>query len=191
MTILTSTENHHGRTAAPHADVGYAFDPGTDPDRLYWCATLCLSLSIPIHLTTSCRRAARGLQARHATATPIQLQATWTPSPTLELTPSNTPRPTFTPFFTSTPFSLVPPTKTPSQPAHPRHHLARLPLKWKARLFIPTWPATGQASAGRLWMPTTVHVIGTVVVLRGTLNGNTDRTTDRERHQQGIWAFRF
>jgi hypothetical protein len=47
------------------------------------------------------------------TPAPIQLEPTWTASPTLELTPSNTPRSTFTPFFTDTPFSLVPPTRTP------------------------------------------------------------------------------
>src|SRR5215207_4895721 len=54
----------------------------------------------------------RGPQTATPTVTPIQLEATWTPSPTLELTPSNTPRPTITPLFTNTPFSLVPPTKT-------------------------------------------------------------------------------
>ena len=55
-----------------------------------------------------------------ATVTPLGLQATWTPSATLELTPSNTPRPTFTPFFTNTPFSLVPPTKTAKPTSTPK-----------------------------------------------------------------------
>ena len=55
-----------------------------------------------------------------ATTTPIRLEATWTASPTLELTPSNTPRPTFTPFFTATSFSLVPPTKTPKPTSTPK-----------------------------------------------------------------------
>ena len=36
------------------------------------------------------------------TVTPIQLQSTWTPSPTLESTPTDTPRPTLTPLPTST-----------------------------------------------------------------------------------------
>ena len=54
------------------------------------------------------------------TVTPLQLESTWTPSPTLELTPSNTPRPTFTAIFTNTPFSLVPPTKTPKPTSTPK-----------------------------------------------------------------------
>jgi hypothetical protein len=54
------------------------------------------------------------------TATPLQLEPTWTASPTLALTPSDTPRPTFTPIFTDTPFSLVPPTKTPKPTNTPK-----------------------------------------------------------------------
>ena len=54
------------------------------------------------------------------TTTPMQLEPTWTASPTLELTPSNTPRPTFTAIFTDTPFSLVPPTKTPKPTNTPK-----------------------------------------------------------------------
>jgi hypothetical protein len=53
------------------------------------------------------------------TPTQQQLEPTWTASPTLELTPSDTPRPTFTPIATDTPFSLVPPTKTPKPTATP------------------------------------------------------------------------
>src|SRR5688572_28739059 len=48
----------------------------------------------------------RGPQSATATTTPLGLQTTSTASPTVELTPSDTPRPTFTPFFTDTPFSL-------------------------------------------------------------------------------------
>ena len=54
------------------------------------------------------------------TAGPIQLEPTWTASPTLELTPSNTPPPTWTPFPSPTFFSLVPPTKTPRPPTPTR-----------------------------------------------------------------------
>src|SRR6266540_3020857 len=53
------------------------------------------------------------------TVTPQQLEATWTASPTFVLTPSDTPRPTFTPIFTVTSFSLIPPTKTPRPSATP------------------------------------------------------------------------
>src|SRR5262245_1912534 len=55
----------------------------------------------------------RGSQFPTNTPTPLQLEATWTPSPTLFVTATNTPRPTFTAIATNTPFSLVPPTKTP------------------------------------------------------------------------------
>ena len=34
------------------------------------------------------------------------------------------------------------------------------PSRWKAPSFILTWPATGQASAGRWWMPTAVPSSG-------------------------------
>ena len=54
------------------------------------------------------------------TSGPIQLEPTWTASPTLELTPSNTPYPSFTPFPSPTTFSLVPPTKTPRPPTPTR-----------------------------------------------------------------------
>ena len=48
-----------------------------------------------------------------ATITPLQLEPTWTSTATIQPTPSGTPRPTWTPIFTDTPFSLIPPTKTP------------------------------------------------------------------------------
>src|ERR1051325_2669699 len=54
------------------------------------------------------------------TVTPLKLEPTWTASPTLQLTPSDTPRPTFTPIPTSTSFSLVPPTKTPRPSSTPK-----------------------------------------------------------------------
>ena len=50
---------------------------------------------------------AGGAQGPTATPTLLQLASTWTPSPTLVMTPTDTPRPTFTPISTDTPFSLV------------------------------------------------------------------------------------
>lgn len=47
-----------------------------------------------------------------ATITPISMPATWTPSATPYIPPTDTPLPSFTPVFTQTPFSLVPPTAT-------------------------------------------------------------------------------
>src|SRR5689334_1809524 len=43
------------------------------------------------------RPGALGPHLPTSTPTPLQLEATWTASPTLEMTPTDTPRPTFTP----------------------------------------------------------------------------------------------
>jgi hypothetical protein len=55
-----------------------------------------------------------------ATITPISMPATWTPSATPYIPPTDTPLPTFTPVFTQTPFSLVPPTATPKPSSTPK-----------------------------------------------------------------------
>ena len=55
-----------------------------------------------------------------ATITPIQLEATWTASPTIQPTITETPRPTFTALASPTFFSLIPPTNTPKPTATPR-----------------------------------------------------------------------
>lgn len=54
------------------------------------------------------------------TITPIQLEATWTASPTIVPTITETPRPTFTPIASPTFFSLIPPTDTPEPTATPK-----------------------------------------------------------------------
>jgi len=51
------------------------------------------------------------------TITPLAMPATWTPSATPYIPPTDTPLPTFTSIFTPTPFSLVPPTRTPKPTA--------------------------------------------------------------------------
>jgi len=116
----------------------------------------------------------RGPQTPTATATPIQLQATWTPSPTLELTPSNTPRPTFTPFFTSTSFSLVPPTKTPKPTSTPKAPFSAISVtNMESTVIHPELACNWAGIGGTVVDANNSPVIGTVVVLRGTLNGNT------------------
>jgi hypothetical protein len=111
------------------------------------------------------------------TVTPIQLQPTWTASPTLVLTPSNTPRPTFTPFFTNTPFSLVPPTRTlrpPTATPTPRAPFSAISVTNVESLIIhPDLTCNWAGIGGTVVDANNSPVIGTVVVLRGTLNGKT------------------
>lgn len=111
------------------------------------------------------------------TVTPIQLQPTWTASPTLELTPSNTPRPTFTPFFTNTPFSLVPPTRTlqpPTATPTPRAPFSAISVTTVDSTVIhPELACNWAGIGGTVVDANNSPVIGTVVVLRGTLDGKT------------------
>ncbi len=115
----------------------------------------------------------RGSQFPTITVTPIQLQSTWTPSPTLELTPSNTPRPTFTPFFTNTPFSLVPPTKTEKPSTTPKAPFTASSQQVESTVIHPDLACNWAGIGGTVVDVNGSHVVGTVVVLRGTLNGNT------------------
>lgn len=111
------------------------------------------------------------------TVTPIQLQPTWTASPTLVLTPSNTPRPTFTPFFTNTPFSLVPPTRTlrpPTATSTPRAPFSAISVtNVESTIIHPELACSWAGIGGTVVDANNSPVIGTVVVLRGTLDGRT------------------
>jgi len=128
-----------------------------------------------------------------ATTTPIQLQATWTASPTLELTPSNTPRPTFTPFFTSTPFSLVPPTKTPKPSATPKAPFSATTQQVESTVIHPDLACNWAGIGGTVVDVNGSHVVGTVVVLRGTLDGRTveQQTVTGINKEYGQSGFEF
>lgn len=128
-----------------------------------------------------------------ATATPLQLQATWTPSPTLALTPSNTPRPTFTPFFTNTPFSLVPPTKTSKPTSTPKAPFSATSSQVESTLIHPELACNWAGIGGTVVDTNNSPVIGTVVVLRGTLNGNTveQQTVTGINKEYGPSGFEF
>ena len=115
----------------------------------------------------------RGPRVPTATTTPIQLQATWTASPTLQLTPSNTPRPTFTPFFTSTSFSLVPPTKTPKPSPTPKAPFTATTQQVESTVIHPDLACNWAGIGGTVVDANGSHIVGTVVVLRGTLDGKT------------------
>jgi len=135
----------------------------------------------------------RGPRVPTLTVTPLQLQATWTPSPTLELTPSNTPRPTFTPFFTSTSFSLVPPTKTPKPTSTPKAPFSASVSQVESTIIHPDLACNWAGIGGTVVDANNSPVIGTVVVLRGTLNGNTteQQTVSGINKEYGPSGFEF
>ena len=135
----------------------------------------------------------RGPQVPTLTVTPQQLQATWTPSPTLALTPSNTPRPTFTPFFTSTPFSLVPPTKTSKPTSTPKAPFSATSSQVESTVIHPDLACNWAGIGGTVVDANNSPVIGTVVVLRGTLNGNTveQQTVSGINKEYGPSGFEF
>ena len=119
------------------------------------------------------------------TPAPIKLEPTWTASPTLALTPSNTPRPTFTAIFTDTPFSLVPPTKTPkptstAKPTKtPKAPFTAISVTTVESTVIHPELGCNWAGIGGTVVDTNGgQIFGTVVVLRGFLNGKSvDLTT--------------
>ncbi len=113
------------------------------------------------------------------TPAPATLPPTWTPSPTIEATPTNTLIPTWTPFPTNTPFSLVPPTRTPKPTSTPKAPFTAISVQQVDSTIIhPDFACNWAGIGGTVVDANNSPVIGTVVVLRGSLNGNTvDLTT--------------
>jgi len=126
-----------------------------------------------------------------STPEPIKLEATWTASPTLEMTPTTTPRPTWTPIFTDTPFSLVPPTRTPRPSATPRAPFNASVQQVDSTIIHPEFACNWAGIGGTIVDTNNSDIIGTVVVLRGFLDGKTvDLTTvsgiNKEYGQSGF-----
>jgi hypothetical protein len=113
-----------------------------------------------------------GSQFPTTTPTFIQLEPTWTASPTLFVTPTNTLRPTFTPLPTNTPFSLVPPTRTPRPTNTPRAPFTASLSNVESTVVHPELACNWAGIGGTVVDNNGSQVIGTVVVLRGSLNGN-------------------
>lgn len=113
------------------------------------------------------------------TPAPIRLEPTWTASPTLEMTPTRTPPPTWTPIFTDTPFSLVPPTRTPRPSNTPRAPFTAISIQQvESTIIHPEFECNWAGVGGTVVDASNSHVIGTVVFLRGFLNGESvDLTT--------------
>lgn len=128
-----------------------------------------------------------------ATVGPIQLEPTWTASPTLVMTPSNTPRPTFTPLSTNTPFSLVPPTKTPKPTNTPKAPFSATSQQVESTIIHPDLACNWAGIGGTIVDANGSHVIGMVVVLRGTLNGTTieQPTVSGINKEYGLSGFEF
>jgi hypothetical protein len=127
------------------------------------------------------------------TVTPLQLQPTWTASPTLQLTPSDTPRPTFTPIPTSTSFSLVPPTKTPKPSPTPKAPFNASVTTVDSTLIHPELACNWAGIGGTVVDTNNSPIIGTVVVLRGTLNGSAveQQTVSGINKEYGPSGFEF
>ena len=128
-----------------------------------------------------------------STTTPIQMQATWTPSPTLELTATNTPRPTITPLPTNTAFSLVPPTRTQRPSPTPRAPFGGTFTQVDSTIIHPDLACNWAGIGGTVVDANNSPVIGTVVVLRGTLNGSTieQQTVSGINKEYGPSGFEF
>jgi len=130
------------------------------------------------------------------TVTPLQLQPTWTPSPTLELTPTDTPRPTYTLPPSPTSFSLVPPTKTPrpsATPTKPKAAFSGSVTQLESTIIHPDLACNWAGIGGTVVDTNNSPVIGTVVVLRGTLNGSSieQQTVSGINKEYGPSGFEF
>lgn len=112
-----------------------------------------------------------GPQPPTATITPLQLEPTWTASPTIALTPSETPRPTFTPISTDTPVSLFPPTRTPKPTNTPKAPFSASTSQVESTLIYPDLACNWAGIGGTVVNANNSPIIGQVIVLRGTLDG--------------------
>lgn len=112
------------------------------------------------------------------TPAPATLPPTWTASPTLEATPTHTLPPTWTPIPTNTLFSLVPPTRTPKPTSTPKAPFTASVQQVDSTIIHPDFACNWAGIGGTVVDANNSPVIGTVVVLRGSLNGNlVDMTT--------------
>lgn len=111
------------------------------------------------------------------TITPIAMPATWTPSATPYIPPTDTPLPTFTSIFTPTPFSLVPPTRTPKPTATTKPSATpKAPYSAKVEYissgkYRPEFGCTWLGVAGIVLDRNNAHHIYVQVLLIGELGG--------------------
>lgn len=112
-----------------------------------------------------------GAPAVTPTYTPIQLEPTWTltPSPVPSVTP--TLFPTFTPFPSPTPFSLIPATKTPIPSATSKAPFAVSFEGIKSTIINPDTSCNWQAVGGTIVDANGAHINAVRVTLNGVYNG--------------------
>jgi hypothetical protein len=107
------------------------------------------------------------------TITPLVLPATWTPTETPYIPPTDTPRPTFTPVFTITPVLLVPPTATAKPTATPKAPYGAKVDNISSGLYHPEAGCNWLGVAGVVLDKNKAHHLYLTVILSGTLNGQT------------------
>jgi hypothetical protein len=89
------------------------------------------------------------------------------------MTPTSTPRPTFTPIFTDTPFSLVPPTRTSKPTNTPKAPFTAISVtQVESTIMHPEFACNWAGIGGTVVDASNSPVIGTVIVLRGFLDGS-------------------
>jgi hypothetical protein len=121
-----------------------------------------------------------------ATITPLQMEPTWTPTPTFFLSPTATLLPSITPPATSTPANLVPatdtpvPTNTPTFTPTPKAPFSAASVNAIESALIPhlasascNWQGVGGTVDDQNGSP----IIGIVVRLAGKLDGKTIELT--------------
>lgn len=121
-----------------------------------------------------------------ATITPIQLDPTWTPTPTVYLSPTATLLPSITPPPTTTPANFVPatdtpvPTKTPTPTLTPKAPFSAASVNVIESVLIPHLVDAGcdwQGVGGTVDDQNGSPIIGIVVRLAGTYNGKSVELT--------------
>jgi hypothetical protein len=113
------------------------------------------------------------------TITPIQLEATWTSSPTIEPTITETPRPTFTSLASPTFFSLVPPTDTPEPTSTPKAPFSATVNAIESIIMphLQSLACNWQGIGGTVEDSNSSSIIGMVVRVTGTLSGKSVNLT--------------
>lgn len=121
-----------------------------------------------------------------ATITPRQLDATWTPTPTVYVSPTATLLPSITPPPTNTPANFVPPTDTPiptktsTATATPKAPFSASSINHIESIIIPHLLEAGcnwQGVGGTVDDQNSGPIIGIVVRLGGTYDGKTVELT--------------
>lgn len=111
-----------------------------------------------------------------ATITLIQLDATWTPTPTVYVSPTATLLPSITPLATNTPPSLLPQTDTPTATRTPKAPFSAASVNFIESIIIPHLLDAGcnwQGVGGTVDDQDSSPIIGIVVRLAGTYDGKT------------------